>query len=134
MSNIFEALELAQLERSGEKTADIVPLPEEAPVENIRPTRKRDVSTEKKAVGMEMVTLYRTIDMMLPDREHKTVQFVGSQQGEGVSTIVMGVARTAAIMFGQRVLVLEAAHHNPAQHRRFSQDGRHGGREAQENR
>ena len=114
MSNIFEALELAQLERSGEKTADIVPLPEEAPVENIRPTRKRTVSTVKEAVGMEMVTLYRTIDMMLPNREHKTVQFVGSQQGEGVSTIVMEVARTAAIMFGQRVLVLDAAHHNPA--------------------
>lgn len=134
MSNIFEALEQAQLERIGKKLADIVPLPEEAPAENVRPTRIQAMGSEKDAVVMEMVSLYRTIDMMLPNSEHKTVQFIGSQQGEGVSTIVMEFARAVATKLGLRVLVLDAAYHNPVQHLLFGKNQRHNRSEAPENR
>jgi protein-tyrosine kinase len=116
MSNIYEALEQAQRDKSGIKPGEMIQLTDDAPVEKTRLRNKRVMKAAPAARETEMATLYRTIDLLLPEQTQKTIQFIGSQEGEGVSTVVREIAKIAATRLGRKVLVLDAAHHNPAQH------------------
>ena len=42
-----------------------------------------------------MLHLYHTIESLLPDRKKRVIQFIGSAEGEGTSTIAREFARVA---------------------------------------
>jgi protein-tyrosine kinase len=122
MSNIYEALEQAQREKSGTELAPLVSLPEEI-------TAKKGISVKKipvkgrlpensadLAMDTEMFCLYQNIEYLLPETPRKNILFMGLQGGEGVSTIVRDFARMAAARLDKSVLIMDAAYHNPSQH------------------
>jgi protein-tyrosine kinase len=116
MSNIYEALERAQRDKAGAETVEMVQLPEDAPAKKTRLRSGRSVPAVRSEGEVGMSTLYRTIDMLLPEQMQKTIQFISTNKGEGVSTVVCEIAKTAANKLGRKVLVLDAAVHNPTQH------------------
>ena len=71
------------------------------------------LSPEKplKAFGREMeeemIGLYHSIDCMIPESEKKAVQFIGSNEGEGTSTIIRVFAKVVSERFGKSVLLLD---------------------------
>lgn len=116
MSNIYEALEQAQRENHRKEAGDIVPLPGDTPARNIPQLNEQAVKSGLVADEGEMAELYRSINLLLPEQAQKTIQFISSGKGEGVSTVVHELAKTAAGRLGRKVLVLDAAFHNPSQH------------------
>ena len=128
MSNIYEALELAQRERIGSQRGRQRSLPEEV-------AAKEGISVEKNpskvgqsrnsvdlAMDREMFCLYQNIESLLPTPA-KTILFIGLQGGEGASTIVHDFARMATAKLDKSVLIMDAAHHNPSQHQFFDING-----------
>ena len=107
MGKIYEALEKAQRERRGQKKAPMFVVL--APGE--RPSTGFEVVAEQ-----EMVTLSRNIDALLPDTPRKMIQFIGSQPGEGTSTVIRDFAMVSAARFGKSVLLLDADVRSPSQH------------------
>jgi protein-tyrosine kinase len=117
MSNIYEALIQAEQEkRSGER---VIPVDEEQPA----PARVRTRRAARQAVlaaDRELLDLYQNIVGLLPGTPGTTIQFIGSRESEGVSTIVREFARAAALRFDRRVLIMDAAHQHPTQHLHFA--------------
>jgi protein-tyrosine kinase len=66
----------------------------------------------------EMLGLYQSIESMLPHCPRKIIQFIGSQEGEGTSTIAGEFARAAAFKIGKSVLLLDADRVRPS-HQHF---------------
>ena len=104
MSRIFEALDSARgflegLDIPGEAAA-LQPAAAHAGV---------SVTGLFSSVSMEeeMVRLHQHLNALLPDHAHRAIQFIGSCEGEGTSTVVHEFARVSAARFGQRVLLLE---------------------------
>lgn len=116
MSNIYEALEQAQRERHGLDNKKSVADPKNKLVE-ISHLRCNDRGRPVVQQDVDVSSLYRNIDILLPERPKRTIQFISAQEGEGVSTIVKEMARTAVDHLGKKVLILDAAHHNPTQHK-----------------
>jgi protein-tyrosine kinase len=56
----------------------------------------------------EMLALHGNLDPLFPDDSHRVIQFLGSQPGEGVSTIIREYAWLVVATFGYRVLILDA--------------------------
>ncbi len=56
----------------------------------------------------DMIALYRAIRLALPDRPHAIIEVTSASSGEGVSSVVRGVAQAAASVAGARVLVCDA--------------------------
>ena len=111
MGKIYEALEKAQQERRGQKKAPmfVVLSPGE------RPSTGFEVVAEK-----EMVTLSRSIDALLETSPKKVLQFIGSQPGEGTSTVVRDFAMVSAAKLGKTVLLLDADPRSPIQYLSFN--------------
>lgn len=127
MSNIYEALQQAQSEK---KAKTSLTQETESPREQMSPPTSRSTRKPLYAVDAEMFGLYQNIEYLLPECEQKIIQFIGSREGEGVSTIVRHFAHTAIGTFGKRVLIIDAAHHNPSQHIHYKIDGKYGWKEA----
>jgi Mrp family chromosome partitioning ATPase len=110
MGKIYEALEKAQRERRGQKKPPmfVVLSPGE------RPSTGFEVVAER-----EMVTLSRNIDALLETSPKKVLQFIGSQAGEGTSTVVRDFAMVCATRLGKTVLLLDADPQRPSQHLSF---------------
>ena len=128
MSNIYEALQQAQTDRRPECPSGRGVENEQAPLLKSEHRGEADF-----AADAEMLNLYLNIDYLLPDCPNKIIQFMGSTDGEGVSTIVRRFAQTAISKFGKKVLIVDAAHHNPTQHIHFKINCAHGGKEAMVN-
>jgi protein-tyrosine kinase len=136
MSNIFEALQLAEKERKVVNGQQVIKLPEEELVQTT-PTVKEAVTGKKYplqnigySVNKELIALYQNIDCCLPDTPQMAIQFIASNGGEGVSTIVRDFARMAATVLGKSVLIVDAAHRNPCQHIYFNIPEEYGWRDA----
>ncbi len=114
MSKIYEALEQAQRERKGVEPFAVV----ETPVSEAESAyaEESEVYSFEMEMEEEMLHLYHTIESLLPDRRKKVIQFIGSGEGEGTSTIAREFARVATMRLGQSVLLLDADRHNPTQH------------------
>ncbi len=125
MSNIYEALQQAHLRKKPE--APLITLPEEKVVPAHEPVLRRPKTF---AADAELFGLYQNISGLLPDTPGKAIQFIGSREGEGVSTLVRDFAQAAASRFNRRVLIMDAAHHNPTQHLHFNIKGGFGWRDA----
>jgi len=109
MSKIYEALQHAYHEKKGdEKLPDVlVPM---------------DIHTKAldHEIAEEMLSLYKTVETLLPYRKKKTLQFIGSREGEGTSTIVREFARISATRIGKSVLLLDGDRHKATQKDFFS--------------
>ena len=125
MGKIYEALEKAQRERRGKKKPPMFVVL--APGE--RPSTGFEVAAEQ-----EMVTLSRNIDALLPDTPRKMIQFIGSQAGEGTSTVARDFAMVSAAGLGKTVLLLDADPRRPSQHLYFHLQPKFGWEEILRNR
>ena len=106
MGKIFEALEKAKREREGLKSPPMIVVlpPGERPGGEVR-------FPEEGA----MVALSRNIDSLLESSSRKVIQFIGSQAGEGTSTVVRDFAMFSAGRLRKSVLLLDTDHRNPSQ-------------------
>ena len=55
-----------------------------------------------------MLDLYRRIESLLPDLTRKVIQFIGSSEGEGTSTVVREFGRVMVRKLDKSVLILDA--------------------------
>jgi len=55
----------------------------------------------------EMIALHQRLDALLPEGPCRALEFIGSRDGEGTSTVIAEFARVSAARFGQRVLLLQ---------------------------
>jgi len=108
MTKIYEALQYARGEASplGGSAEERDSVPAALPL----PVMFPEVDMEE-----EMMRLHQNLDTLLPDVPRKIVQFIGSREGEGTSTVVHEFARVSATRFGQRVLLLDANSYRPMQ-------------------
>jgi protein-tyrosine kinase len=57
----------------------------------------------------EMLSLFRALQMLLPEKQHWTLGIVSTLPGEGASTIARGLARTVACTPNAKVLICDVA-------------------------
>lgn len=62
------------------------------------------------------IHVYQNLAAVISDSTQKVVQFIGSREGEGTSTVVREFARVSASTFGKLVLLLDADQYHPTQH------------------
>jgi Mrp family chromosome partitioning ATPase len=87
------------------------------------PVRELEDFTSKTIhLGMkdDIISLYRSINAALSGSQKKVIQFIGSREGEGTSTIVREFAMVSAKRFSKSVLLLDADIHKPSQHSFFN--------------
>jgi protein-tyrosine kinase len=108
MSKIYDALQHAQVQKKSKGGAASSP-----------PVAFDTPGSPEKDFGEEMLSLYKVLDTLLPHSGSKILQFIGSREGEGVSTIVREFARVSADLIGHSVLLLDADRHRPTQGRFF---------------
>ncbi len=93
MSKLYEALENASRERE-RLEAERTPM--------IRPFEPPSLRND-----LEMMSLYQTIDAALGKKTSRVLQFIGTEPGEGCSTIVRDLAAAAAARLEEAVLLLD---------------------------
>jgi len=98
MGKIFEALERAQQELKGLDKTPVAVVSEESTTTVV----------PKLEMEREMIGLYRTIESLLPDSKKKVIQFIGTRNGEGTSTLVREFARTTVVKLDISTLLLDA--------------------------
>ncbi len=67
-----------------------------------------------------MISLFHSINSFLPDSQKKVIQFIGSSEEEGTSTIVREFAAVSVNKFGQTVLLMDTNIEKPSQHLFFN--------------
>lgn len=112
MSKIYEALERAQRHKLPTRALPSPSPP--APAPSICPDAVGGIRMEE-----EMLGLCKRIDSLLPDDPKRILQFIGSREGEGTSTIVREFARVVAERIGKSVLLLDADRTSPSHHLYF---------------
>jgi protein-tyrosine kinase len=61
----------------------------------------------------EMISLYQTIDSLLPGIQNRVVLLIGSRSGEGTSTVTRELAKVAALKLGKSVLIVDLDRSRP---------------------
>lgn len=98
MSKIYEALGREERCRIELERPDVSPIRESFLIE----------SPSIPEIEQEMVSLYYSISSMLAPKEGKVIQFVGSTESEGTSTVAQEFGRITAMELGKAVLLLKA--------------------------
>ncbi len=108
MSKTEEAIMFAQHKR------EKLYMPSEAP-------GLEEFISKTSYLGMDddIIGLYRSTHALLNDTQHKVIQFIGSKEGEGTSTIVREFAMVAVTKFNKSVLILDADIQKPSHHNFF---------------
>lgn len=96
MSKIYDALERRDLGIADAKTVS-------SPI--VSGNGPPDV--ELYGIDAEMSSLYYTITTALPDRDHRSVLFVGPRSKEGVSTIARELAKTVTSRLDKKALLVD---------------------------
>jgi len=110
MTKIYEALEHAKIEvLNGE--------PEISPP---RPRVSSSSSRFSEMVVEKEIRVYQSLAAVISDSTKKVIQFIGSREGEGTSTVIREFARVSVSKFGKLVLLLDADQYHPTQHLFFS--------------
>ncbi len=73
----------------------------------------------------EMLDLYQAIDNKIPQTPKKIIQFMGTNEEEGTSTIVQQFAMISVLKFNKTVLLLDAGVSSRGQHEIFNVDVQH---------
>jgi protein-tyrosine kinase len=102
MSRLYDALELAKMNR----------IVREKPPENPLPKiyGNHDGAPDMEA---EMLTLYQNITGLLPNIARPIILFIGSQSNEGTSTIARQLAKIASLRLGKSVLLVDLDRSRP---------------------
>jgi protein-tyrosine kinase len=122
MAKIYEALENAQKGPKGPQKPEIPS--SHPPILSLSPMLEMEE---------EMISLHQSIESILLEPKRRIIQFIGSSEGEGTSTIVREFARVSALKFREVVLLMEADHHRPDQHLLFNLKPDHGWEEVVQN-
>lgn len=109
MTKVFEMLKHEEMHGKGVTTNSQPLLTESPPMK-----RGAFLGIEEAIVG-----LYQTLEATLPDPPLKIIQFIGSREGEGTSTIVRELARVSALRMNKSVLIVDADKTRPIQHHSF---------------
>ena len=104
-------------EASNEPTAALnIP---DAAVNEPTPVSKEESIVRGDDFREEMLGLYNTIDARLPGRQSRIILFVGTQEGEGTSTMVREFCSLCSNELGHSVLLLDADTHRKTQERPY---------------
>jgi Mrp family chromosome partitioning ATPase len=114
MTKIYEALDNAQRGRKGLERPEV--LSSDGP---IIPSFHPPIASLD--MEEEMISLHHSIESVLLEPRKKIIQFIGSTEGEGTSTIVREFARVSALRFGETVLLMDADPYGPARSLFFNQ-------------
>jgi protein-tyrosine kinase len=106
MAKIYEALENARIEVL--KGSPKISQPRHRVIPS--PSKFLDLVVEKE------IRVYQNLAAVISDSTKKVIQFIGSREGEGTSTLIREFARVSATKFGKLVLLLDADQHRPSQH------------------
>lgn len=119
MTKIYEALERAKKQARVFDNARKEQVDEDTQANRELPSPRLEALTvlphtpqEDVTLEDEMISLYQTIDSLLPTVDHKVIQFIGSKEGEGTSTIVREFARAVALKLDKLVLLLDLYRHS----------------------
>ena len=119
MSNIYDALHSAHEKRlaaANELNDEPTPsLPQ--PLKGNSPA-----STPRFHEESELRGLAQTIATLLPSPNQRVIQFIGSQAGEGTSTLIREFALTVAQDSSKPVLLIEADSNRPSQAQAFAME------------
>jgi protein-tyrosine kinase len=66
------------------------------------------------------IRVYQNLAAVVSESPKKIIQFIGSREGEGTSTVAREFARATASKFGKLVLLLDADRYHPTQDRFFN--------------
>lgn len=113
MSKIYEALQQAKKERKDVVSSSETLSPEVLPASSYPDSHA--LTMEK-----EMIDLFQKIESLLSGRPQKAIQFIGSREGEGTSTIVQEYATLCAVKLHKTVLILDTDHYKPGKYYSFS--------------
>jgi protein-tyrosine kinase len=111
MSKIYSALIEVSKTRNLEKL--------EPPSNAFQVARKVVDSSAMPLLEKGMLVLFQRIEALLPDMNNKIIQFIGSKQGEGTSTVAREFARTLAFSIGKKVLLIDADRFHPSHRHSF---------------
>jgi capsular exopolysaccharide synthesis family protein len=106
MAKIYEALENKKIEVLNGS-------PEISPS---RPSVGSSSSKFSELVVEKEIRVYQNLAAVISDSTKKVLQFIGSREGEGTSTVIRKFARVSATKFGKLVLLLDADQYHPTQH------------------
>ena len=96
MNHSYNAIEIENNQRNRSKPTVFVPVGGESPS---KPSELEMLD--------EMAGLHARIEIQLPGTESKIIQFLGSIEKEGTSTIAREFARISAIKFNKTVLIID---------------------------
>ncbi|MDR3570202.1 MAG: CpsD/CapB family tyrosine-protein kinase [Syntrophobacteraceae bacterium] len=116
MSKFYEALQKNHRGKKVAGTLTSLPVPVPVALEG----------ASRSGLEDEMLSLYKVIESLLPDRQSKIIQFIGAREGEGTSTIIREFAKVAADLVGHSVLLLDADRHHPSQDNFFDMPDKFG--------
>ncbi|WP_447971646.1 hypothetical protein [Nitrospira sp. M1] len=121
MSKVYEALQQAQTDRQQGKGRLLQERPEkESP--KILPIRVLDQPKHAEEFPIqlerEMLQLHQNLSGLLDNSKKNIIQFLGSQDNDGTSTIVREYAKVLAMIYGKSVLLIDA-HQAQAQFKYF---------------
>ena len=105
MVKIFEALERAERERTGERTAGTITPPKDIP--------------RGQSLRQKLIAVCRNIESSVPEKKSRVVTFVGARPGEGTSTLVREFAKVASTDLGRRVVLVDVEHGLGGHHHHF---------------
>jgi Mrp family chromosome partitioning ATPase len=80
-----------------------------SPALSARDVREVDVLAKVPVRDDEMLSLFRALQMVLPEKQHWTLGIVSTLPGEGASTIARGLARAVARTPNAKVLICDVA-------------------------
>jgi Mrp family chromosome partitioning ATPase len=111
------AIEIEEEEKEEERE-EIKEEPEEKPA-RAAPVPALVSKTLDLKMEKEMIGLYQSIETLLPEAGSKVIQFIGSREGEGTSTITREFAKVMAVKGGKAVLLMDADLLTPSHHFHF---------------
>ena len=112
MTKIYEALEHGSIEVLNGEPEVIPPGPKVS--SSSPPPRFSEMVVEKD------IRVYQSLTAVVSDPTRKVIQFIGSREGEGTSTVVREFAKVSATKFGRTVLLLDADRYRPTLHLHFN--------------
>ena len=116
MGKLYRALQSAQ-EKHLAKTNELSNKPT-SPSQPTTPS-KAPVSTQSFHEESELLALTQSIAAHLPNPDQNVIQFIGSQPGEGTSTLIREFALYVSQSSSKPVLLVEADFKNPSQNQAF---------------
>ena len=109
MSKIYEALKYAHAESLQIR----LPIEDEPPIIKNFPAIQLAPDYCNLQFGEEMRILDQSISLILGNHEKKVIQFIGSQPGEGTSSIVREFAKVSAENSSKSVLIIDDRFSSP---------------------